>query len=105
MAITNTRLTTTDPTTVFQAVGQQAITVMYITNTTANTVSFNMFVINSDDSVGAAFDNQVYSNLQLTANDTYVISQEKLILDNGDLIDVEANIADCITVTVSSITV
>ena len=55
MAITNTRLTTIAPTTVFEAVGQQAITVMYITNTTSTPVSFNMFVINSDDSVGAAY--------------------------------------------------
>ena len=51
MAITNTRLTTINPTTVFEAVGQQAITVMYITNTTATPVSFNMFVINSDDKI------------------------------------------------------
>lgn len=105
MAITNTRLMTTDPTTVFEAVGQQAITVIYVTNTTATPVSFNMFVINSDDSTGAAFSNQVYSAVELTANDTYVITQEKLILDGGDLVDVEANIADCITVTVSSISV
>jgi hypothetical protein len=105
MAITNTELTTTNATTVFEAVGQQAITVIYITNTTATPVAFNMFVINSDDSVGAAFDNQVYSTVELTANDTYVISQEKIILDNGDLIDIEANIADCVTVTVSSIAV
>jgi hypothetical protein len=55
--------------------------------------------------VGAAFDNQVYSAVELTANDTYVISQEKIILDSGDLVDVEANVADCITVTVSSIAV
>ena len=105
MAITNTRLTTIAPTTVFEAVGQQAITVMYITNTTSTPVSFNMFVINSDDSVGAAFDNQVYSAVELTANDTYVISQEKIILDSGDLIDIEANVANCVTVTVSSIAV
>ena len=105
MAITNTRLTTINPTTVFEAVGQQAITVIYVANTTATPVSFNMFVINSDDSVGAGYDNQVYSAVELTANDTYVITQEKIILDNGDLIDVEANIADCVTVTVSSIAV
>ena len=105
MAITNTRLTTTNPTTVFEAVGQQAITTLYLCNTTASPVSFNMFVINSADSVGAAFDNMVYSSIELTANDTYVVDIEKLILDNGDLVDVEANVADCVTVTVSSITV
>ena len=105
MAITNTRLTTTSPTTVFEAVGQQAITVIYICNTTATPVSFNMFVINSDDSIGPAYNNMAYSSVELTANDTYVISQEKIILDSGDLIDFEANTADCITVTVSSISV
>lgn len=105
MAITNTRIDSTNPTTVFDAVGQQAITVMYICNTTATTCSVNVFVINSADSTGAAFSNMVYSELELTGHETYVISLEKLILNDNDLIDVEANIADCITITVSSIAV
>jgi hypothetical protein len=105
MAITNTRLTTINPTTVFEAVGQQAITTIFLCNTTGSGVALNLFVINSDDSVGAAYDNMIVSGLELTANETYVFSTEKLILDNNDLVDVEANIADCVTVTVSSITV
>ena len=105
MAITNTRLDSTSPTTVFDAVGQQAITVIYLCNTTGTTCTANVFVINSDDSTSSADTNMVYSQLELTANETYVISQEKLILDNGDLIEVEANISNCITVTVSSIAV
>jgi hypothetical protein len=105
MAITNTRLDTITPTTVFEAVGQQAITTIYLCNTTATPVSFNMFVIDSGDSVGAAYNNMIYSAVEITANDTYIISTEKLILDNGDLVDVEANVADCITVTVSSISI
>jgi hypothetical protein len=105
MAITNTRLDSTSPTTVFDAVGQQAITVIYLCNTTGTTCTANVFVINSDDSTSSADTNMTYSQLELTANETYVISQEKLILDNGDLIEVEANISNCITVTVSSIAV
>jgi|TARA_R110000822_G_scaffold253438_2_gene379927 hypothetical protein len=105
MALTNTRLTTTDPTTVFDAVGAQAITVIYLCNTTASVVLVNVFVINSSDSTGSAYSNMVYSQLELTANETYVISTEKLILSDNDLIEVEANIADCVTVTVSSINV
>jgi hypothetical protein len=105
MAITNTRLSTTSPTTVFDAVGQQAITVMYLCNTTATTCRANVFVINSGDSTSSADTNMVYSQLELTANETYVISTEKLILDDSDLVEVEANIADCVTVTVSSISV
>lgn len=105
MAITNTRLDSISPTTVFDAVGQQAITVMYICNTTSTTCSVNVCVINSADSTGSAFSNMVYSGLELTGHETYVMSLEKLILTDNDLIEVEANIADCITVTVSSIAV
>jgi len=105
MAITNTRLTTTAPTTVFEAVGQQAITTIYLCNTTGSTVSFNLFIIDSGDSTGAGNNNMVYSLIELTANDSYVVSTERLVLSNGDLIDVEANVANCVTVTVSSIAV
>jgi hypothetical protein len=105
MAINNTRLDSIIPTTVFEAVGQQAITVIYLCNTTAVTCTANVFVINSGDSTSSADTNMVYSQLELTANDTYVVSMEKLILDNSDLIEVEANIPNCITVTVSSIAV
>ena len=59
----------------------------------------------SIESFQAAFAGRVSIQIELTANDTYVISTEKLILDNSDLVEVEANIADCITVTVSSISV
>jgi len=102
MAITNTRLSTINPTTVFTAVGQQAITVLYLCNTTGSTVTTNVYVNNggaSDD------DNTIYSLLELTANETYVISTEKLILDDSDLVIADANIADSVTVTVSSISV
>jgi hypothetical protein len=88
---------------VFTAVGQQAITVIYLCNTTANATIVDMYVTSAVDS--AAANNQIYSNLAITANDTYVISSEKLILDTGYLIRAIANVANNITVTVSSIAV
>ena len=110
MAISNTTLTSTSPTTVFQAAGQQAITVMYICNTGNVDVSCNVYCANSGSS--SSTDNMIYNQLLITAGnvdpnsgDTYVISTEKLILDNGDFVDVEANVANVITVTVSSIAV
>jgi hypothetical protein len=105
MAITNTRLSTATSTPVFTAVGQQAITVMYMCNTSGSPAKVNVFCIDSGDSSGPSNENTIYSELEITANDTYVISTEKLILDNGDFIEVEANVADVITVTVSSIAV
>lgn len=105
MAIRSTRLFDTNPNNVFTAVGQQAITVMYICNTTVSNVSVNVNCINSDDSSSSGPDNRIYSELVITANDTYVIDTEKLILDNDDEIEVQANVGDAITVTVSSISV
>lgn len=105
MAITNTRLFSSSPTTVFQAVGQQAITVIYICNTSATPVSVNVYVVNNDDSTASGDDNMILSELEITANDTYIMSAEKLILDNLDKIIMEANIPDLVTTTVSSIAV
>jgi hypothetical protein len=102
MAITNTRLTTTDPTRVFQAAGQEVVTAIYICNNTGNTVYVDVYLINSDDSTAGSEDNIIYSQLELTANETYVISTERLILDASDEIECEASVANQITVTVSS---
>jgi hypothetical protein len=105
MAILNTRLFSSDPTTVFQAVGQQAITVVYICNTSGSDVTVNVYAVNNDDSTATGDDNMILSELVVTANDTYIMSLEKLILDNLDQIVMEANIPDVVTVTVSSIAV
>ena len=104
MAIKSTRLLTTGITEVFQAVGQQAITVIYMCNTTNSNVSVNMYVV-SDGSTSGGEENQILSQLEITAHDTYVMSTEKLILDDLDQIEIEANVADAITATVSSIEV
>lgn len=106
MAITNTRLTSTDPITVFTASGQQAITVMYICNSQATgNVNVSVHCVDSGDSSGSSEDNIIYSNLVVQPNDTYVLDTEKLILDNNDFIDVEASVANAVTITVSSISV
>lgn len=107
MAITNTRITTaTSPTTVFTAVGQQAITVMYICNTDGSQpANVSVYCIDNSTSSGASEDNCIYSDLSILQGDTYVMDLEKLILDNGDMIDVESNAGNVITVTVSSISV
>jgi hypothetical protein len=105
MAILNTRLFTSSPTTVFQADGQQAITVVYICNTSANDATVNVYAVNNDDSTASGDDNMILSELTVTGNDTYIMSLEKLILDDLDKIEMEANIPDVITVTVSSIAV
>lgn len=104
MAITNTRLTSTNITTVFSASGQQAVVNIYFCNTSAANVNVNVFAIDSDDSTGGGDTNQIYSALEILAGDTY-ISSEKLILDDTDEIEAQATVANAVTVTVSSIAV
>lgn len=105
MAIRNVRLFDTNPTTVFQAIGQQAITVMYICNTTNSDAVVDVYCVNSEDSSAAADSNKIYSQLAVTANDTYVIDLEKIILNDGDLIEVRSDTTNAITVTVSTIAI
>ena len=104
MAIKSTRLLTTGATEIFQAIGQQAITVIYICNTTGGDVSVNMYLVSDGSTLGTE-DNQILSQLVITANDTYVMSTEKLILDDLDQIQLEANVGNVVTATVSSIEV
>jgi hypothetical protein len=102
MAISNTRLLDTDITEVFQAVGQQIISVVYLCNTSASPVTVDVYCVNGDNSTIGSNNNIIYSQLEITANDTYVMSTEKLILDDGDQLEVRANVSDVLTVTVSS---
>jgi hypothetical protein len=107
MAITNTRITSANtPSTVFTAVGQQAITVMYLANTDSSTAAnVSVYCVDNSASSGSSDENCIYKDLSITAGDTYVMDLEKLILDNGDFLDVQASAGNVITVTVSSISV
>jgi hypothetical protein len=103
MAINNTRLTSTALTSVFTSSGQTAITVMYFCNYSSGSAIIDVYAVNNDDSSAGSLDNIILSQLEIAANDTYVMSAEKLILDNGDEIEVQVDTADAVTVTVSSI--
>lgn len=105
MAILNTRVTSTALTRVFQSTGQTAITVMYFCNHSSTPVTVNVYAVNSDGSSAGSLDNVIFYQLEIEAGDTYVVSTEKLILDDGDEIEVEADTAGALTVTVSSISI
>jgi len=105
MAILNTFLSTTNSTTVFTANAECAVTVVYLCNHSGGDASVNVYCISDDGSTGASTDNIIYSDLSITSNDTYVISTEKLVLDIGDYLQVEANVANAVTVTVSTMSI
>ena len=85
---------------VYPSVGNTAVTYFALCNFTANTVTANIWVVPNGGT--AANSNQLVSNIALTANDTYFLytAGEKLILSNGDSVQVSSN-ANSITATTS----
>tara|TARA_S200002703_G_scaffold147196_1_gene142828 strand:+ start:1093 stop:1407 length:315 start_codon:yes stop_codon:yes gene_type:complete len=78
-----------------------AVTTMYFANTDTNPITFNLHAV----PVGftANGNNIVYSNKLLSASDTYVIDWEKLVLDPGETLQANANVANKIVATVSTV--
>jgi hypothetical protein len=111
MAISNTRLTTTAPTTVYSSAGNNAITTIIVCNTgevdltdeTVNACNLTMYFV---PDLGSAIDETtVVKNLTVPAGETVFFSDEKIILGNGDFISSQASVEDLLTVTVSSLPV
>jgi hypothetical protein len=88
MAITNYQVGTGIGTEAFAATADTAVTAMYITNKSSTAGNVDIYVVPSGDTVGENF--KIYNNLQIPAEDTYVIDSEKLILENGDKIYIAA---------------
>jgi hypothetical protein len=88
MAITNYQVGTGTGTEAFAATADTAVTAMYITNKSSTAGNVDIYVVPSGDTVSDNF--KIYNNLQIPAEDTYVIDSEKLILENGDKIYIAA---------------
>ena len=101
MAITNTRLTGGAASSIYTSANSSAITTIHLCNTTGATVTCNVYIVPSAGTAGA--NNAIYTNLSLTAQNTYVIYAEKFILDNADTVQANCSAADSVTATISSI--
>jgi hypothetical protein len=103
MSIQSTLLTTTADT-VYTSTGSTVVTTIYVSNyTTSANATFSLFAVGSGYS--ASNTNKLYSNVTVTAGDTYVIDSERLLLDDGDVIQANANVDSRLTLTVSYTTI
>jgi hypothetical protein len=93
MAITQTRIDGSAEhlaNAVFTATADTAVTTIHICNITASNATVNVYLLPSDGSTTTPTENnKLYSVLTISANDTYIIDTEKLILENGDKIFIE----------------
>lgn len=101
----STAISTANITTVgniaYASTGNSAITFMTLCNYTASNVTANVYVVPSGDTISS--DNIIIANLPLAGYDTYQLYQaaEKLLLANGDSIQVSANANSAITTVVT----
>ena len=102
MAILNTRLGNSTAANIYASTGDSAITTIHLCNTTGANVTCNVYIVPGTTSE-ASSDNAIYTNLSLTAQNTYIVYAEKFILENGDSIRANCSDSDSVTATVSSI--
>ena len=96
-----TATVTNSATTVYTSTNNTAITYMQLTNETAGALTVDIHVIPSGDSLGNT--NLVAKTLSIAATDSYQLytGGEKLLLANGDVVQVTASAATGINSVVS----
>jgi hypothetical protein len=89
MTIRNTTLTSNASSILTSSGGETAIVSTYFCNPTAGNIDVTVYAVASGDTAGIS--NKIYSNLTITANDTYVLDAEKIILGSGDAVFAEGD--------------
>ena len=98
MAISNTVLTTTGNV-IYTSSGNSVVSVMYFCNTDSTARDIDVYLVPDGGSAGAA--TQIYKNVQIAGNDTFVVDMEKLVLADGDTVEATASLDSVVTATVS----
>jgi hypothetical protein len=85
----------------YPSIGNSAVTYFALCNYTSSNVLASVYVVPNGQTIGNT--NILLANLLLTGQETYFVygAAEKLILSNGDSIQVVANANSAITTTIS----
>lgn len=99
MAIARATAPLTTPGAIFTSSGTSAVTALYLCNYSASTVTVSIYVVPSAGSASDA--NIIYKDIAITASDTYLCDTERLVLSNGESIQISASAASAVNVTTS----
>jgi len=100
MALSNTLINTTAKS-IYTSNGNNAIVTVYFCNFGLNPVTFTVHAVPFGSTPD--LNNLIYSNVNLTSNDTYVWDSEKLILSDGDALWALASDDDVVAVTICDV--
>ena len=110
MAIQNTAIPATTPTTIYTSSNETAITTLIFCNTTAynpatptaDTVKLTLHAVPYGNPVGD--DNMIINEMPIPAGETFTFDTEKMVLENGDYLRVIADVSG-LSATVSYMSV
>jgi len=87
------------PETTYTSIGDSALTFMSLCNHGGANVTCEIHIVPSGDVAGT--DNVLITDLEILAGDTYILYQggEKILLDTGDFVVVEASLATVAVIT------
>jgi hypothetical protein len=111
--ITSTKLETSGDTLVYSSTGTTAITTVVICNTadpllsdeTFNTCTVSMNITSAAPNNVSNDANTIIKNLIIPAGETLFLSEERLVLDNGNQLRATASVANRLSITVSTLPV
>lgn len=98
MSIINANLTSS-VSTLYTSSGNSAMVVAYFCNYGNATQVLNVYTVPSGASANVI--NKIYSNVTITAGDTFILDSEKILLSNGDSIQGNCTTNNNIAVTIS----
>ena len=92
---------TTTAAAVYTSSGNTAVTFLSICNYSAGNVTANVWAVPNGSSASNL--NAVLSTIEIAANDTYQLyaGNEKLVLDNGDSVQANANVDNAVATVTS----
>lgn len=100
--ITNSLIESTSTTRVFLSNGENAITTMFLCNTSeTQTATLDVYLVPAAGVFNTG--TQIMSNLELPAGETFVFDLEKLILENAATVWAKSTVDKIVTATVSSV--
>ena len=105
MAITSKKLKTGTAANVLYSTltGSKAVTAVYLCNTTAGTVTANVYVVPAgSNDIGNCV---IYSNVSIASSDSQIADTERIILEGGDSVWANCSVDNGISMTISSVSI
>jgi hypothetical protein len=88
MALINTTLTGTIGN-IYQSSQNSVVSVAYFCNQDGTASTLNVYAVPAGDSADAT--TQIYKNVEIAGNDTFVVDMEKIVLANGETLQASAS--------------